>query len=49
MFTRDYLRNRDVGVKVGETHMIALDTRWETEHDLHDWAGSINQRFAKPD
>jgi len=36
------------GVDVGEVHMIALDTRWETEHELHNWAGSLNRRFGSP-
>ncbi len=35
-------------VHVGEVHMIALDIRWETEHDLHNWAGSLNLRFGNP-
>jgi hypothetical protein len=42
------LRGVTPAVDVGEVHMIALDTRWETEHDLQNWAGSLNQRFGKP-
>ncbi|MFI5259840.1 MAG: hypothetical protein ACHQ01_09580 [Candidatus Limnocylindrales bacterium] len=43
------LFHRDVApaVDADESHMIALDRRWETDNDLYAWADHLRERFGK--